>query len=519
MSTQLEDNIVEILRQRDNYLIPENIREGVTILGVNGTLTSGIDTSDATATAGDILLDKTAYVDGEKITGTYIPSGGDDGVKLFTTVEEMNNDTDKHIGDKAVVYKGGLFPVAEDSTFSGATFPSTVTLDSAVSGTISGSFTPIAGQTGYFDGYVQLTSTSFNFNGWGDEVRIYVTYTSSDGINYTRTDNGTDYYDFNTIVRWGYYGVWDDRIGNFLLAQISDFKGFYEADSNLNYNIIETQLDATPSDVYKKTFYSSNGVQTGTLGTPDNTFKDANAQIFNDVLYTYLNMSPVIVTDANKSSVDFKNISVVPKNINDETLLNTSAVTSFFQLFQGNSKITYIAKLDTRNVTDFGSAFYYCQKLKIMEGFTDTSNVTNFQSAFYGCREMKEMPLGITTTNATQFTYMFYDCSSLKSVYFLDVSNAQYMNGMFAGCTALEDVPVLYPTVVDSACCGGLFENCPNLTDESLNNILMTCINATGYNRDKTLQHLARVTSAQAQRCTSLSNYQSFLDAGWTLGY
>jgi hypothetical protein len=48
----------------DSDLVVSNIKAGVNILGVEGTFTS-----DATATSNDILSGKTAYVDGEKVTG------------------------------------------------------------------------------------------------------------------------------------------------------------------------------------------------------------------------------------------------------------------------------------------------------------------------------------------------------------------------------------------------------------------------------------------------------------------
>ena len=58
----------------DPNIVPENIREGVSILGVDGNMQEGTDTSDATATADDIVSLKTAYVNGEKLTGSiYVP--------------------------------------------------------------------------------------------------------------------------------------------------------------------------------------------------------------------------------------------------------------------------------------------------------------------------------------------------------------------------------------------------------------------------------------------------------------
>lgn len=59
----------EVKVKGDSDLVPENIKEGVTIFNIEGNF-SPLDTSDATATEEDILLGKTAYVNGEKINGT-----------------------------------------------------------------------------------------------------------------------------------------------------------------------------------------------------------------------------------------------------------------------------------------------------------------------------------------------------------------------------------------------------------------------------------------------------------------
>ena len=44
------------------------------------------------------------------------------------------------------------------------------------------------------------------------------------------------------------------------------------------------------------------------------------------------------------------------------------------------------------------------------------------------------------------------------------------------------------------------------------------CANATSYTYTKTLKYIG-LTSEQANKCKTLSNYQAFLNAGWTTGY
>ena len=76
--SDLKTNLEEILQEKETKIIPANIKKDVQIFDVVGTYEGeeGIDTSDATAIADDILTSKTAYGSNGKLTGT-MPNNGE----------------------------------------------------------------------------------------------------------------------------------------------------------------------------------------------------------------------------------------------------------------------------------------------------------------------------------------------------------------------------------------------------------------------------------------------------------
>ena len=431
-----------------------------------------------------------------EITGTYEGSGGGSGdVKLFKTVAEMQADPNPQEGDLAVVYREETQPATESSEFNKCIFPNTVTLDEAFDDSNSGEYNAVDPVSGDFNASCELSSSSFTFNGSGDAIgTINIEYESSDGITYTRTDGGAELQEFGTtITRDVWSDQWDDAIGEFIqLGGNNYFEGLYEAISSGNtitYQLASTQLDATSSYVYGKTFYGQNGIGNGTLTTNvSNSFTDVNAEVYAKIQAQYNNMQPRVLTD-NDKSIDTK-LYFIPTKFDGTPLLDTSNVTNMADMFRSCSNLTTIPLLDTSNVTKMAGMFDSCSNLTSIP-LLDTSKVTRMEDMFSGCSNLTSIPL-LNTSNVTTMKNMFSGCTNLTTIPLLDISNVTSMKNMFSGCT--------------------------NLTDDSLNIIMQMCTNAVKITSNKTLKYIG-LTSTQATTCQSLSNYSAFTAAGWTTGY
>ena len=144
-----------------------NIKSGVSILGVEGSY-SGLDTSDADATSSNIEYNKTAYVNGQKVTGslprqsTFMTNGFSESIGTLSEFESSGNKSlqfDKSvINMPSFIFGGngtitGFIPYSDLATF-GSITAGKIKKDETIFG-ITGTYEASGGST---PDYITLSS-------------------------------------------------------------------------------------------------------------------------------------------------------------------------------------------------------------------------------------------------------------------------------------------------------------------------------------------------------------------------
>ena len=155
----------------------------------------------------------------------------------------------------------------------------------------------------------------------------------------------------------------------------------------------------------------------------------------------------------------------------------------------------------------------YNKAIEIKNNWTENSRLYDYK----GDKELIIAPV-VDTSSKTSFSYFANSCRNLLEIPLLNTSNVTNMENAFSSCSVLTTIPVFNTSKVTNM--SSMFMYTPKLTNESLDNVLQMCINATSYTGTKTLYQLGfRKSDYAVAIIEALPHYQAFIDAGWTIGY
>ena len=217
-------------------------------------------------------------------------------------------------------------------------------------------------------------------------------------------------------------------------------------------------------------------------------------------------------------------------------LLDTSNVESMYSMFSRCKSLTSVPQLNTSNVMSMEKTFYGCTSLQTIP-LLDTSNVESMTSMFQNCTGLKSVSFA-GTPSVTNMSDMFYNCSELTSVSFAGTSSATSMSGMLQNCTGLKSVEGVdfssltsYPSSffgwttiqgltrfivngsINFSWTSGSFNITPNLDYESIKSIL-EAMNRTTNTKAKTMKFNTTIADQNGELAGLVS---SCATKGWTV--
>jgi hypothetical protein len=408
--TELRQKINNIVEEKNTKVVPENIRAGKTMFNVDGTFSS-----DANATAEDIVKGKTAYVNGEKIEGAY---------EQFDTSDA--DATAKDIAMNKTAYVNGekiTGTLLEPSM-------SSISTDNIID---TGSRVDIEGKmpTDYL--FRKNSSITYNIK--------YPSLANAIGLTSEKIMKG------NTVIGVSGNATSDadataDDIIKGKTAYVNGEKvvGTYEETGGESEYNVKLVTDSSISTSFK---VPSLITEIGTLDLQGMTSMSEAFKSFSRLKKIGELKNTNAVTSLSQTFAYCYALEELPE-------MDTSSATSMNQMCRECTNIKKVPKMNTSKVTDFGDAFYQCTNLEEIPEDFDFSKTTKLDSTFRACKALKSIPK-FNTSTITNFYYTFANCDNLEEVAEIDTSNTTKTEYMFMSCPKLKNFPNLNLSKVTDA--------------------------------------------------------------------
>ena len=433
----------------DNNIVSNNIKEGVTILGVEGTFKGE-------------KPEERFNVQPSTVEQTITPSEG----KVFSggTVKAVTADIDKNIVPNNV--REGVTVLGVEGTMKEEKPEETFNVQPS---TVEQTITPTAGSV-FSRGTVHAVTSSIDNNIQPENIREGVTVLGVEGVLIEEKPN------------YRYMSGDVDRNGLRALGWTEDDILCYEqntphypwqndqyivSDANKNLYNLDDPNPASYKDDPTVTFVPNKKMDTYfNSGTFENMKYIKGLPFYN---CTRTDMTDMFRECSNLTAIPFLDTSNVTKmtylfngcsNLLTVPQLNTSKVTHMGAMFAGCRKLVTIPLLNTSSAKYMAYMFENCKSLTEVPQM-DTSNVLDISYIFKGCSLLTSIPM-LNTSKATHMQYMFYNCTNLTEVPQMDTSSAIYMQYMFYNCTNLTEVPQMNTSNVTDTI--GMFSNCSLLS-------------------------------------------------------
>ena len=368
--SELKTNLQEILQEKENKIIPENIKKNVTIFD---------------------------------ITGTYEGSGSSGGgVKLFETEEEMRVDSTAKEGDLAIVYRKEIQNMTSNTQTRYITFPTIVTLPEAFTGSAYGMIRAVDEYSSeYFDASIDMSATSFRFMGYnhnGEETTIE--YTSPDGITYTRTTEIVNPIDCGTLVTPYERGGWNDNFGFFMKVDGASFDGLYQYGEQTDKNLVSVLNNSGLTFDYDSSLNRLSNIQFG-----DSVIKSINIQKLWNIIQTMKTAGDVGNSDMFFYTGEDGELYVPVRNISNKNISN------FAFMYDTEKQYIGICEYAPSKATDMTLLIYkinldaetyeLSSTLEPVGNFTNSSGSTTY--TYYNI-PIQSYPYSVSQNNDTIYT-------------------------------------------------------------------------------------------------------------------